>query len=418
VTILSGGSRGDVDPYRALGVALQSCGHSVRLATFEPYATDVMDCGLQFWPVTSPAAQLATTPVWQAWQASTGGTLRHIRHWLRVAHAASPAIEQMLHDYWAACQDADAIISGAAALTGPDIADQLSLPHVWALLQPMSPTRAFPHFLSPLPRLPAGLGNRLTYRVAERVTWWLFRKPVNRWRTGHVGLAPLTGPGPLGFPSRASSPVLYGFSPLVIPKPADWDGHTHVTGYWFIEPLPDWQPAPDLLRFLAAGPPPVGVSLGRLRAWPLQRLLDLILSALRALHLRAILIGPPATSLTCASDGIFMLADAPFSWLFRQLSCVVHHGGHGTTGTALHAGIPSVTITDFFDRPFWGRRLAELGVAPPPIRPDQVSIERIQSSLNTVTHDAAMRAQAARFGARIQAENGRASALQYLDEYL
>ena len=51
ITILTIGSRGDVQPYVALGMGLQAAGYRVRLATHAGYETFVLAHGLEFFPI-------------------------------------------------------------------------------------------------------------------------------------------------------------------------------------------------------------------------------------------------------------------------------------------------------------------------------------------------------------------------------
>jgi sterol 3beta-glucosyltransferase len=50
ITILTYGSRGDVQPYVALGLGLQRAGHRVRLAAPEGFEGFVTGYGLDFAP--------------------------------------------------------------------------------------------------------------------------------------------------------------------------------------------------------------------------------------------------------------------------------------------------------------------------------------------------------------------------------
>src|SRR6185436_14254008 len=86
----------------------------------------------------------------------------------------------------------------------------------------------------------------------------------------------------LAYGRRLGTPALYGFSPNVIAKPADWDEDQHITGYWFLDPKPDWQPAADLLHFLESGAPPVYIGFGSMSDDDPERRTSL---ALRALEL-------------------------------------------------------------------------------------------------------------------------------------
>ena len=59
ITILTAGSRGDTQPYVALGLALQKAGHSVRIATFGNFKTLVECSGLEFFPVRGDVMQVS-----------------------------------------------------------------------------------------------------------------------------------------------------------------------------------------------------------------------------------------------------------------------------------------------------------------------------------------------------------------------
>src|SRR5262249_2440553 len=48
--------------------------------------------------------------------------------------------------------------------------------------------------------------------------------------------------------------------------------------------------------------------------------------------------------------------------LFKRVAAVVHHGGAGTTTTAAHAGAPQGGVPQIVDQPYWGGRVAGLGI--------------------------------------------------------
>ena len=57
-------------------------------------------------------------------------------------------------------------------------------------------------------------------------------------------------------------PIYYAYSPTVLSPPVEWPDRMQVTGYWFLDPPPGWQPPADLLHFLQAGPAPVTIGFG------------------------------------------------------------------------------------------------------------------------------------------------------------
>jgi len=50
-------------------------------------------------------------------------------------------------------------------------------------------------------------------------------------------------------------------------------------------------------------------------------------------------------------DQVFMLGNVPHDWLFKHVSCVVHHGA-GTTAAGIAAGRPTVVVPFFGDQPW------------------------------------------------------------------
>jgi UDP:flavonoid glycosyltransferase YjiC (YdhE family) len=144
---------------------------------------------------------------------------------------------------------------------------------------------------------------------------------------------------------------------------------------------------------------------------------DLVLQALARTQQRAIILsGWSGLHKANLPDSVFMLDSIPFSWLFPRVAAVVHHGGAGTTAAGLRAGVPSVVVPFFGDQPFWGQRIAELGVGPEPIPRKKLTVERLAHAIREAVTDQTMRQRAANLGSRIQAEDGIARAVAVVQQ--
>lgn len=210
-------------------------------------------------------------------------------------------------------------------------------------------------------------------------------------------------------------PMLYGFSPSVIPPPVDWRAEDHVTGYWFLDPPADWTPPPDLLNFLQAGSPPVYVGFGSMGNRDPAETTDLVLQALSKTGQRAILLtGWGGMQKTDLPASVFMVDSIPHAWLLPRVAAVVHHGGAGTTAAGLRAGVPSIVIPFLGDQPFWGRRVHNLGVGPAPIPRSKLTVDRLAQAIQEAVTNTAMRQRAAELGSKIQAEDGIANAVELI----
>jgi UDP:flavonoid glycosyltransferase YjiC (YdhE family) len=413
IAIIASGSRGDVEPYIALGKGLAEAGHVVRLVTHQNFELLVNSHGLEFWPIAGNVQDIAQD---MAALLENGNFLSILSQMGKEAQRGALALAK---GGLAACRGMDLVLTGIGGLfVGIALAEKLNLPLLQAYYIPFTPTRAYPSFLVPKP--PSWISNRLnrpSYQLARQMMWQAFRPADGLARRDVLDLprAPLLGP--FNSDCIRGVPILYGYSPSVIPPPADWGDDVHVTGYWFSDPADDWAPPPALTEFLQAGPPPVYIGFGSMSNRKPEETADLVLRALARAHQRAIILsGWNGMSKTDGPDSVFMLDAAPFAWLFPRVASVVHHGGAGTTAHGLRAGIPSVVIPFFGDQPFWRQRVATLWVRPEPVPRKKLTVKRLPQAIEAAVGDPAMRQRAADLGARIRAEDGIARAVTVVQQ--
>ena len=285
-------------------------------------------------------------------------------------------------------------------------------------LQPNFPNREFPHPMMP-PNLPlGGLINPLTYVLFWRLFQQPFRQPIDRWRVNTLNL-PTWRQHPLGDKVWSQIPILYGYSPSVIPKPTNWPEHLHVTGYCFLDSPPDFSPPPELVDFLEAGDPPVYIGFGSMTGRDPELITEIALAALKKTRQRGILLtGWGGICPTDLPDSVFKLDSIPHDWLFPQMAAIVHHGGAGTTAAALRSGAPTIVVPFVADQPFWGHWTAQLGVGPQPIPKKKLTVERLASAIRTAVEDETMRKRAAILAQKIRSEDGVAQAVKAFHQHL
>jgi UDP:flavonoid glycosyltransferase YjiC (YdhE family) len=405
IAIIALGSRGDVQPYIALGKGLQAAGHGVRLITHENYEKLVNAHGLEFWPVHGNIQEFAESPEMRA-LLEKGNFLAIMSY---AAKAAKVAALNWAKEGLAACQGVDLIVGGFGGMfVGLALAEKLGLPLVQAHYVPFTPTREFPGALFPqsVARL-GGAANRLSHHLTRQMMWQQGRDADAAARQQVLGLPAAPFFGPYHAEPLQRTPILYGFSPSVIAKPADWGENTHITGYWFLNSESSWNPPPALEEFLQRGPAPLYIGFGSMSSRKPEETAQLILQALAQTGQRAILLsgwnGMQAEKLP---ENVLVVDSIPHDWLFSRMAAVVHHGGAGTTAAGLRAGVPSVIIPFFGDQPFWGQRVAELGVGPQPIPRQKLTVERLAQAIQQAVTDPAIRQRAAALGAKIRAEDG------------
>jgi sterol 3beta-glucosyltransferase len=408
ITILTVGSRGDVQPYIALGLGLQQAGYQVRLATETGFEGLVRGYGLNFAPLQAEFLRLAQSPEGKA-------ALSGKQNPLTLMKQVMPMLRRMMDDAWEVARDSDAIIYHPKALAGYHIAEKLSIPGFLAMMLPAySKTGAFANPVFGAHNFGSWL-NRLTYDAFRKASLISYRGMINTWRKETLDLPPFKDEMTLhGKPV----PKIYAYSRHVVPIPSDWDDSTFVSGYWFLPASSDWQPPADLLAFLQQGTPPIYVGFGSMPSQDAQRTTNIVLEAARRAGQRVILAtgwgGLQASAIPATA---YLLNSAPHDWLFPRCLAVVHHGGAGTTAAGLRAGKPTVICPFFGDQPFWGQRVFELGVGPCPIPQKKLSVENLAQAISTATTDEKMHQCADVLGQKIRAEDGVAQAIQFINAH-
>jgi sterol 3beta-glucosyltransferase len=389
------GSRGDVQPYIALGLGLQEAGSKVTLATHPVMHALVESYGLRFEPIgpdidigQETAAILARSPNWMV------GFMRVMRFTFRMLEQAHPDLLRL-------SRLADLVIVSHSA-AGSIEADLLELPTVSATLLPQA---------IPVEEPSQPLIKRLVGKLAGAGMGFMMTRPINQIRK-RVGALPM---GPEGITSKKLN--LLPISPQVYPPDPRWEERHRMTGYWFADSPEEWSPAGDLIAFLEAGDPPVVISLGAMAIGEegAQEGARVAIAAVQRTGLRAIVQGwdKPLRGMELPKT-IFHGGSLPHSWLLDRAAAIVHHGGFGTTSSGLRAGIPAVVIPHIIDQFIWGQRVYELSAGPKPVPRTKLNAENLAQALDQAVRDENLRRSAASLGEKIRAEDGVGEAVRLI----
>ncbi|KAE8341698.1 sterol 3-beta-glucosyltransferase [Aspergillus arachidicola] len=410
ITCLTIGSRGDVQPYIALCKGLLAEGHKPKIATHAEFEPWVRQHGIDFAPVDGDPAELMRICVENGMftysflkEAST-----KFRGW----------IDDLLSSAWASCQDSDLLIESPSAMAGIHIAEALRIPYFRAFTMPWSRTRAYPHAFAVPENKMGGAYNYITYVMFDTVFWKAIAGQVNRWRKKQLGLKATT----LDKMQPNKVPFLYNYSPSVVAPPLDYPDWIRITGYWFLSEGGNWTPPTDLLDFIhrarGDGKKIVYIGFGSIVVSDPSALTRTVVESVLKADVRCILskgwsdrLGDPASAKVeiPLPPEIFQIQAAPHDWLFSQIDAAAHHGGAGTTGASLRAGVPTIVKPFFGDQFFFGTRVEDLGVG---ICMKKLNVSVFSRALWEATHSERMIVKARELGAQIRSENGVDTAIQ------
>ncbi|KAM0358606.1 hypothetical protein ACHAO7_003691 [Fusarium culmorum] len=383
------GSRGDVQPFIALGVALKRYGHRVRLATHDTFADFVRSSGLEFYPIGGDPEDLMAYMVQNpglipSMQSLRGGDIGRKRVMIR----------EMLRGCWKSCVEpdpissqafvADAIIANPPSFAHVHCAEALGIPLHIMFTMPWTATRAFPHPLANVQsqNMDPKASNYLSYGVVDLMTWQGLGDVINAWRAKDLELERLpaaVGPDIVEIMKISHT---YCWSPALVPKPADWGENIDISGF-FLRDEPSYTPPSDLERFLSNGPQPFYIGFGSIVTEDPAEMTRIIKEACQRAGVRVIIsrgwskLGGTESS----TDSVFYLGDCPHEWLFKRVAAVVHHGGAGTTACGLINGRPTTIVPFFGDQPFWGGVVASNGAGPLPIAYRSLSVDNLSEAI-------------------------------------
>jgi len=408
ITILTYGSRGDVQPFLPLSLGLMANGHSVKLAAPSRFKELVEGYGIQFVPLPGEPEDLS-----RRLNDVGFNFVKMVREMMD--HAVEIGVD-MLHRTEKACVDADLIVHTFAHAVGAHtLAREKNIPDIHIQTFPMfTPTGDYPNVTMPDLKLRAL--NRFTHNISQKVTWWTSRLGYEQVRRrARLPKRKLYFPFD-NDPLRPPTPVLCAWSPSILPASNDWKSNVHVTGYYFFDVDKSYKPSIELQNFLDVDMPPVCISFGSMVNRDADRIDDIVRSALENTNNRGIILSGWSALRDRVSDNLIYLDAVPHGWLLPHCKMIIHHGGAGTTSAGLLAGIPNVVIPFTADQPFWGRRVKRIGAGPKPIYVNKLSVKNLTQAIVEADDEViCKRAQA--LGQSLRSENGVQYATRLMETY-
>ena len=395
IALTSIGSRGDIQPYIALGCALQSCGHVVRLVTHpwvKPLATSY---GLSHVPigndidinyVAKKFVENSTTNL-----QSFKFALSFIFESLRNCHS----------DLIQALKSADLVIGHG--IVGKAESEILDKPFVTVSIAPMGLEKV--HWKSKnLIKETAGV-------ISDIIGEMLFGQPYIKYRKD------------LGLPAKSSDTLhpylaLIPISPCLQKHNPNWKPVTEITGYFFANTPETFSPPRDLQQFLHSGEKPVLVTFGSMfhRKEETDVLFKTITSAISESRSRGLILMPDV-SLQGKElpDEILVIDNIPYSWLLNQVGLVIHHFGFGTTAEVLKAGLPAIPVPHIFDQKIRANQLYKRGYAFKPLNKNKLTSKMLSEAISSVKENKEMIEQCSKVGEEITKEHGIETAVNLIN---
>ncbi len=407
IALVTYGTRGDVSPFTATGLELQSRGHDVVVAAPLNHVAFIEKSGLSARPLAGDSEALMTSGNGRRWLAS-GGISTMLRELNTLIRDLTP---QVTRDVEVAIEDADVVVTGLLTadicrlLLDKKPGPTLVIGHAC----PTLPSSSFQNALLDLP-MPHVL-NKVSSQAVWKFVWWLMGDIANSERRRR-GL-PLAPQDAATWHQKNGGLSLHLWSPAMLPRPVDWGDNDVVTGFCGLpktarNSLGESAALLDLEAFIAAGPAPFFIGLGSMPILDEGAMLRLVVDVATRLRRRVILGGSwtdrAAVQQRLPAALVRVCSAVDHDALFPRCVGVLHHGGAGSTATSVRAGVPTMIAAVLGDQHFWGRLLVQLGVGSF-VRFQDLDSQRLFQGLSTLLLPQVQQ-RARELGTAMRAEDG------------
>ena len=407
ITMISVGSTGDVRPYILLGKELKKRGHEVTIAAFASFAKTVKEAELGFYPLSGDVIKLMENIM----KPSSKGA----KYLVDVEHALKDIAPVLLRDLMLSCEGADAMCCSFFGSLYYSIAEKYNIPCIQTHYFPMDSNSITPISSAPGQHL-GKAWNKFTYRLGYLLISILEKKYLTKWREEN-GMSQQKLRTTPAYHMLGDVPVIYAMSPLVMPRPKEWNEHIRMSGFWWDDEKLDYQPPEDLVKFLENGEQPIYIGFGSMVSGNMNKTFATVIKAIRASKVRAVVnLGWGSEKLQLKSNSRIYFGDyIPHDWLFPRVKAVVHHGGVGTTSAGLRYGKPTLVVPFGGDQPFWGNRIHDIGCGPKPLPRQKMTVQRLSKALIDLTQHQSYAVAAEEVGQRMSHEHGTATAADIIE---
>jgi len=182
-----------------------------------------------------------------------------------------------------------------------------------------------------------------------------------------------------------SKQLIYTISPQLFQRPNYWADNVQVLGYHERNKIMDWKPDRALNQFLETHSKVLFLTFGSMvNSFP-EDISWLIYNVLAKLEV-AVIVNTAAGGLIKIDEfereeNFYFTKQIPYEWILSRVYAVVHHGGSGTTHSALKYGCPTLIIPHIIDQFGWNNLIAKIQVGPKGLSINKITAEKFRELL-------------------------------------
>jgi sterol 3beta-glucosyltransferase len=408
IVIVTWGSMGDVLPLVALAQQLRAIGCHISFGASSWFARFLEAKGIRYFQIGTHFTREEYDNLIETVVAEPNPR-KQFSYLLQ--HTLLSDLELQYQDCLSALDDADIVISHWMQIAGIMAAEKKAKPLVTVTLNPVGIENLYG--IARQTNSSSSSEQRRSNNIGLSLSDFLWGQEIHDFRA-RVGLKSIESISKTQYSEQLN---FVAVSRSMLTEYKGWPQNHQITGFWYVDEEQDWNPDPKMLDFLNSGAKPIVISFGSMAGRNSDETTKILLEAVQRVGGRAILqAGWGKLGNLELPDNILRMDYAPHLWLFPQASCVIHHGGAGTTAAALRAGIPSVVVWHMLDQPYWGNRLAKLGLSPRPISRYDLSAQKLADRIQEAIGNSSYAQACGRMARRLAEESGAQEAARMVYE--
>ncbi len=405
--LISMGTRGDVEPFLAVGEVLREKGWDVVCLFPEQFRGMTLAMGFRFHGFSEEFLKLIQSSDAKEILGGEGGVFSRLKNWATLARSGVKlAAESVEVQHCVQLREApDRIIYHPKCNTAI----------VWGLANPgraiqLAPIPGLVHAVDEFAPMWKDFGRTLN-RASYRLINWFKSFAVKKFTKEYIR--------DLGFTKLSVAAIdramfetektIYTVSPSLFKRPDYWPEAAQVVGYFERDKAVDWHPDARLIEFLKTHEKIVFISFGSMTNTKPREKTEAIVNVLSRNKIPAIINTSwgGLCEIEDAPEHVMFVSEVPYDWLYPHVYAVVHHGGSGSTHMALKYGLPALVVPHALDQPFWARIVHEKGLGPEPPPINRLSEAAFESRLLELYNRDEYKLNAERLAGRITNEANR-----------
>ncbi|MDR1531868.1 MAG: glycosyltransferase [Clostridiales bacterium] len=398
ILLISIGTRGDCEPFLGLSEMLRKRGEYVVCAFPEQYRCLAEESGVEFFSLGSEFLDLLNGEDAKTMLAAKG--LGQISAQIRTSTAAIE-VQKRLTDLTRDCileKSPDIVIHHAKCFYIIPWSIKSGKRAILFAFQPASLhiVKGTPHIA-----LPRWFPVALSYNIARAAFTQFAMMSVRRHFKDEITSKQVKD-------AIIGEPAMYGVSPSLFPQPDYWTEAQRVVGFWERDKSSNYRPPKEVTDFIETHKKILFVTFGSMTNSDPAGKTALFLDVLSELKIPAILNisgGGLAEPGNYDCTGFLFVKSIPYDWAYTRMYSVIHHGGAGTTHSALKAGCASMAIPHSADQPLFNKLIADIGAGPLGIPISKLTRGALKAKIGELWNNTQYKQKAEYIGRQMQNED-------------